>query len=142
MELFIRSGCFLCIDFTRIRLKSDIKEEVDSEEEEEEYQRQLQEEEERKTLLKKQPDAATPPAIKRALTRYEDEEDGGEMYDEIEDFSSRKRKPGVGNHEFFDESAPLRVNDGRKPADETWGDLRSHDQTTKIGGKGNAKVAP
>ena len=36
-ELFIRTFCFLCIDFTKVRLKSDFVEEVDSEEEEEEY---------------------------------------------------------------------------------------------------------
>jgi len=41
VEIFIRATCFLCLDFTRVHLKSDFVEEVDSEEEEEEYQRQL-----------------------------------------------------------------------------------------------------
>ncbi len=49
------------------------------------------------------------------------------MYDQISNLEKHpgKKTPGVGNEEFFDESAPLKANAARRPADETWGDLRS-----------------
>ena len=110
-----------------------------------EYERQqelLKEEEERK---KKFPPEAQKlvPALKRAQTRYEDE-DGNEIYEDLDKVRPfGKMTPGVGNDEFFDEEAPLRANPSRKAADETWGDLKSGGDKSKLGGKkGEAKVTP
>ena len=132
MEIFIRATCFLCLDFTRVHLKSDFVEEVDSEEEEEEYQRQLQMQEEEARLLKGKGNEVTPlmivSALKSSKTRYGDEEEGYLDEDTAKLEGGRRgtpRTPGVGNDEFFDESAPLRANAARRPADETWGDLRT-----------------
>ena len=131
MEIFIRASCFLCLDFTRVHLKSDFVEEVDSEEEEEEYQRQLQMQEEEARLLKNQENEVTPlmivSALKNSKARYGDEEEGY-LDDDMIKVDGRRgtpRTPGVGNDEFFDESAPLKANAARRPADETWGDLRT-----------------
>ena len=64
------------------------------------------------------------------------------MYDEGDGKAIGIKTPGVGNDEFFDESAPLKANAARRPADETWGDLRSPDQTKLVGKGGQAKVTP
>jgi hypothetical protein len=133
VEIFIRASCFLCLDFTRVHLKSDFVEEIDSEEEEEEYQRQLQMQEEEAMLLKNKENVVTPlmivSALKSSKARYGDEEEGFLEDDTVKHVGRRgtPRTPGVGNDEFFDESAPLKANAARRTADETWGDLRTGD---------------
>ena len=85
-------------------------------------------------LLKNKENDVTPllivSALKNSKSRYGDEEEGYLDGDDTVKLNGGKRSgtprtPGVGNDEFFDESAPLKANAARRPADETWGDLRT-----------------